>query len=102
LALPSFQHNHPQLGLAFLRKDKVDIREVEVACSIRLSKEEMQRVGWKITRSRPEFFQDDVYPPSVIVEASLLNSSEWLMGKDATFIPRKSLQPEGMTACEWS
>lgn len=100
LALSAFQHNHPQLGLAFLRKDCVNVREVEVDCSIRLCKEELQRVTWKITRSRPEYFQDDIYQPSAIVERPLIDCEQWLEGKDAPPASRKSLQPEGMMPCE--
>jgi coronin-7 len=100
LALTAFQHNHPQLGLAFMRKDCVNVREVEVASSIRLCKDESQKVAWSITRSRPEFFQDDIYRPTIIIEKPLLKIDEWLAGKDAHNLPRKSLQPEGMLPCK--
>ena len=101
LPLPAFQHAQPQLGLAFLPKNCVNVREVELGCSVRLCKEELQRVGWKITRSRPEFFQDDVYPPTAIVEQPLLSADEWVAGQDARHVPRKSLQPEGMVPREY-
>ncbi|UZJ52545.1 hypothetical protein CBS101457_001865 [Exobasidium rhododendri] len=98
LALPAFQHSQPQLGLAFLRKDCVKVKEVEIDCSIRLCKEELQRVGWRITRSRPEYFQDDVYPASALVQTPLLEADEWMKGRDAAPVTKTSLQPEGMIA----
>lgn len=100
LALTAFQHNHPQLGLAFMRKDCVNVREVEVASSVRLCREELQKVAWSITRSRPEYFQDDIYKPAVVIEKPLIGIDEWKSGTDAQNIPRKSLQPEGMLPCE--
>jgi coronin-7 len=100
LALTAFQHNHPQLGVAFMRKDCVNVREVEIASSVRLCKDEVQKVAWSITRSRPEYFQDDIYKPAVVIDKPLISIEEWKSGKDAQDIPRKSLQPEGMQPCE--
>ncbi|MCO5598739.1 hypothetical protein L7F22_052837 [Adiantum nelumboides] len=97
--LPSFQHANPQLGITFLPKDVLDVRNVEVASALRLSKSDVQRVSWNVPRSRPEFFQDDVYPPTVLIRQPILDVESWLSGKDVEQpIPRTSLQPEGMVA----
>ncbi|PWN35471.1 DUF1900-domain-containing protein [Meira miltonrushii] len=97
--LPSFQHANPQLGVTFLPKDMLDVRNVEVASAFRVCKSDLQRVSWNVPRSRPEFFQDDVYPPTVLIRQPLLDIESWLSGQDvAQPVPRTSLQPENMTA----
>lgn len=100
--LPAFQHAQPQVGLAFLPKDSVDVRNVEIGKAIRLSKTEMQHVAWNVPRSRPEFFQDDVYPPTVLARQPLLDIATWLRGRDVRAVPRESLQPEGMVSRAYS
>lgn len=97
--LPSFQHANPQLGITFLPKDVLDVRNVEVASAFRVCKSDLQRVSWLLPRSRPEFFQDDVYPPTILIRQPLLDSESWLSGQDVEQpVPRRSLQPEDMTA----
>ncbi|KAK0556504.1 hypothetical protein OC846_001071 [Tilletia horrida] len=97
-ALPSFGHASPQQALAFLTKRQVDVKAVEVAAAYLLSsKGEIQRVGWKITRARPEFFQDDIYPDTEAVEeAAQLGPTEWLTGRNAESRRKISLQPNGL------
>ncbi|CEH13399.1 Tumor-specific antigen (contains WD repeats) [Ceraceosorus bombacis] len=96
--LPAFQHSQPQLGLAFLPKTSVDVRSVEIASAVRLSRTELQRVSWRVPRARVEFFQDDVFVPTRDEAVSLLTAKEWLEGQDAlvnhTLI---DLKPSDMT-----
>ncbi|PWN30480.1 DUF1900-domain-containing protein [Jaminaea rosea] len=94
----AFQHSHPQIGVSFLPKRYADVREVEVAVSYRLSKNnEVQRVGWRVERKRKEFFQDDVFPPTVDVEQPLLSAAEWAEGREPPASrPVIDLCPAGM------
>ena len=51
-SLAPFQHQQPQLGIAFLEKAAVDPKKVEVAVGYRLEKTEIRRVSWTIPRLR--------------------------------------------------
>ncbi|KAE8215228.1 hypothetical protein CF327_g1447 [Tilletia walkeri] len=98
-ALPSFGHANPQQALVFLSKRQVDVANVEVAAAYLLSaKGEIQRVAWSITRARPEFFQDDIYVDTEVVEEpSSTDPSTWLNSSQASSSRQKvSLCPEGM------
>ncbi|KAL9937528.1 hypothetical protein V8E36_003937 [Tilletia maclaganii] len=101
LALPAFGHSNPQQALAFLTKRQVDVANVEVAAAYLLSaKGEIQRVGWSITRARPEFFQDDIFVDTEAVEEPLdgVDGSAWLSGSTSLAGGRRkvSLRPASM------
>lgn len=98
--LPAFQHSQPQVGVSFLPKRYVNVRDVEVGVCFRLSKNnEIQRVSWQVARKRKEFFQDDVFVPTVDVETPLLSADDWQRQTQAISEPRRiDLQPANMTA----
>ncbi|MCJ8739482.1 hypothetical protein PDJAM_G00047780, partial [Pangasius djambal] len=92
----SFHSSEPHKGLCFLPKTVCDVRDVEVARAVRLSKTTIEPVAFKVPRVRKEFFQDDVFPETAVWWESTLSAAAWLSGSDRQH--RKiSLQPKDMT-----
>jgi coronin-7 len=81
-------------GHAFVHKTSVDVKKVEVARSLKLSKDKIIPISWTLPRKRLEFFQDDIFPPTRSV-APVMSLSEWMSGenKEPELV---SLQPSGM------
>lgn len=97
--LPAFQHGQPQLGVSLLPKRYCDVREVEVDLCYRLSRNnEIQRISWRVERKRKEFFQDDVFSPTLDTETPALSAQEWLDGQEVPTSERRriDLRPAGM------
>lgn len=86
-------------GLAFRPKlASVQIKEVQVAMSYKLSMDTIIPMTWTIPRKRLEFFQDDIFLPTWDGKA-LCDSKAWFggeipQGKDVTLV---SLCPSDMT-----
>ncbi|KAI8064725.1 hypothetical protein BC940DRAFT_90171 [Gongronella butleri] len=85
-----------QQGFAFLPKQMADIKEVELQKYYRLTPNAIELVGARIPRARPEFFQDDIFVPTLDTTTPALDAAAWCKGDD-TPLNRISLQPEGMT-----
>ncbi|WVQ70262.1 uncharacterized protein L199_008488 [Kwoniella botswanensis] len=95
IKLPSFTASSPQLGLVFLPKRMVDVKKVEVAKCLRLTGKTLEEVSFSIPRNKPDFFQDDIYIPTIDVESYVISAPEWLEGKNVP--PRKiDLKPDDM------
>ncbi|CAO1629952.1 unnamed protein product [Sympodiomycopsis kandeliae] len=96
--LPSFQHSTPQIGISFLPKRYVNVKEVEVSLGYRLTKSnEIQKVSWKVQRKRMEYFQNDVYPATIDVETPLFDSfNTWSSHTGETSQQYLNLQPKEM------
>ncbi|WWC85325.1 uncharacterized protein L201_000187 [Kwoniella dendrophila CBS 6074] len=93
--LPSYTAGQPQVGLVFLPKRLIDVRKVEIAKCLRLTAKTMEEVTFTIPRNKPEFFQDDIYVPTIDVEKYVTTAPEWLQGENT--LPSKiDLRPEGM------
>ncbi|WRT66968.1 uncharacterized protein IL334_003933 [Kwoniella shivajii] len=95
--LPSYTAGSPQLGLVFLPKRTVDVKKVEIAKCLRLTAKTMEVVSFSIPRNKPEFFQDDIYVPTLDVESYANTAQEWLNGQNKA-VPTVELRPEGMEA----
>lgn len=100
--LPAFQHGTPQIGLSFLPKRYVNVRDVEVAIAYRLARNnEIQRVSWKVERKRKEFFQDDVFPPTRDVESAVYSAVQgWFNASSPSplsSLPHLDLRPHDMS-----
>ncbi|KAK3552873.1 hypothetical protein QTP86_024776 [Hemibagrus guttatus] len=92
----SFHSSEPHKALCFLQKTACDIRDVEVARAVRLSKTTIEPVAFKVPRVRKEFFQDDLFPETAVLWESALSAAAWLAGSNGQH--RKiSLQPKDMT-----
>ena len=94
--LPSFTSGSPQLGVAFFPKAIMDVKKVEVARALRLNAKSLEDVSFTIPRNKPDFFQDDVYVPTLDRDVSSITAAEWLDGTNPT-LKYKSLRPNDMT-----
>ena len=84
----------PQADVSYLPKSQVDVKECEMVRMIKLTNDSIEPVQFKVPRTRKEFFQDDIFPPSRQTEP-VLSTSEWFSFKEAT--PSLiSYRPEGM------
>ncbi|MBN3305097.1 CORO7 protein, partial [Amia calva] len=96
LECSSFNSSDPHKGFAFLPKTECDVRDVEFARALRLSKTSIEPVAFRVPRVKKEFFQDDVFPETAVWWESALSASSWLSGSDGQH--RKiSLRPKDMT-----
>lgn len=97
--LPVFTAGSPQLGIAFLPKQEVDVKKVEVTKALRLTARTIEEVSFTIPRNKPQFFQDDIYVPTMNTATATTTAAEWLAGKRAA-PAYVSLQPDDMTPRE--
>lgn len=95
IRLPSFEHGTLQTGWAFLTKHAVDVRKVEIAKAYRLTPSSVQLVTFSIPRAKEQFFQDDIYVPTLDLRKPLQTAQEWQSGKDPS-LPFLDLRPSDM------
>ncbi|XP_041085004.1 coronin-7-like [Polyodon spathula] len=96
LECSSFNSSDPHKAFSFLPKSECDVREVEFAKALRLSKTSIEPVVFRAPRVRKEYFQDDLFPETAVWWEPALSASAWLSGSNGQH--RKiSLQPKGMT-----
>ncbi|XP_054861303.1 coronin-7-like isoform X1 [Amphiprion ocellaris] len=91
----SFNSPEPHKGLAFLPKTECNVREVEVAVALMLTKTSIEPVAFRVPRVKKEFFQDDVYSDTVVWWEPALTASSWLAGSNGQH-NKMSLKPEDM------
>jgi len=53
-----------QVGIAFLHKTMCDVRDVEIARVLKLTLNSVQPIKIKVPRTKMDYFQDDIYPPT--------------------------------------
>ncbi|KAI8329747.1 hypothetical protein BC941DRAFT_442318 [Chlamydoabsidia padenii] len=85
-----------QQGFAFLPKRHCNVKELEIDKFYRLTSTTIEPVGIHVPRARPEFFQDDIFIPTLDVEHSTHDATDWIQGKDKS-LERISMQPQDMT-----
>ncbi|XP_077590419.1 coronin-7-like isoform X1 [Stigmatopora nigra] len=91
----SFNNPEPHKGLAFLPKSECNVREVEMAAALMLSKTAVEPVVFKVPRVKKEFFQDNLYPETAVTWEAASSAAAWLRGEDSRH--RKiSLRPSDM------
>uniref|UniRef100_A0A669EMK9 Coronin n=1 Tax=Oreochromis niloticus TaxID=8128 RepID=A0A669EMK9_ORENI len=83
-------------GLAFLPKTECNVRDVEVAVGLMLTKTTIEPVAFKVPRVKKEFFQDDVYSDTAVWWEPALTGSAWLSGSNGLH-KKISLKPKDMT-----
>ena len=77
----------------------MDVKKVEVAKALRMTARSLEDVSFTIPRNKAEFFQDDIYLPTLDTYRSSTTASKWLDGDNAP-LQRVSLRPNGMTLCK--
>lgn len=81
--LPSFEHGALQISFSFRPKQTVDVRKVEILGCLRMTSSSVQNVSFVIPRARMEFFQDDIFVPTLErLQPAELSVDDWLSGKD--------------------
>eukprot|EP00019_Armaparvus_languidus_P001439 CAMPEP_0168598580 /NCGR_PEP_ID=MMETSP0420-20121227/11498_1 /TAXON_ID=498008 /ORGANISM="Pessonella sp." /LENGTH=871 /DNA_ID=CAMNT_0008635957 /DNA_START=159 /DNA_END=2774 /DNA_ORIENTATION=+ len=94
--LTQFSGGEPAVGVAALPKSVVDVRGVELRRFVKLtSTGRVVPIRFFVPRTRVEFFQDDIYPPTRASEPGL-TGPQWLSGDNAD-PPLFDLQPSDMT-----
>lgn len=92
----SFTSSEPYKGFAFLRKTECNVRDVEIAVGLMLTKTAIEPVAFKVPRVKKEFFQDDLYSDTVVWWEPALTASAWLSGSNGQH-KKISLKPKDMT-----
>lgn len=101
--LPRFEHGTLQLSFAFLPKQTVNVKEVDIAHAYRLTSNSVIYVRFSIPRAKMDYFQDDIYKGEVTREMmepdTSLSTEVWMSGKDPVerFV---NITPEGIPLCE--
>ena len=94
-SLATFPLSSQNQELFFFPKVVCQVRECEVVRGLRLTHSSLEGFGFKVPRVRTEFFQDDLFPETVLTWEPVLTADEYLSGKQLE-IPKIPLQPEGM------
>ncbi|KXS21606.1 DUF1900-domain-containing protein [Gonapodya prolifera JEL478] len=84
-----------QQGFALCGKAECDVKAIEVAKAWRLTTSSIELVSFTVPRTRPELFQDDLFPPTTDRSGTSLTASAWLAGSNAS-LPKVSLKPADM------
>jgi len=92
--LTEYSSQVPQMGIALFPKQVCDVKQVEIARFLKVSDTTAEPIQCTVPRTRMEFFQDDIYPPTRVL-APTYSSEEWLAGgkRDPAL---ESLRPQGM------
>jgi hypothetical protein len=86
----------PQRGIAWLPKRAVDVRQVEIRRFLKLTTDGIAPISVIVPRNRPEFFQDDIFPPTRAPQASA-TCEQWWTGAVKLTPKLVSLKPADMT-----
>ncbi|XP_029015319.1 coronin-7-like isoform X1 [Betta splendens] len=92
----SFNSPEPHKGLVFLPKTECNVRDVEVAVGLMLTKASIEPVAFRVPRVKKEFFQDDIYTDTAVWWEPALTASAWLSGINGKH-KKISLKPKDMT-----
>nr|KAJ3422774.1 Coronin-7 [Polyrhizophydium stewartii] len=84
-----------QTALAFLPKRYCRVREIEVLCAVRLAASAIERISFTVPRLQKDFFQDDIFVPTVDVETPAVSAEDWAKGVDGE-VKRIDLRPADM------
>nr|XP_027194934.1 coronin-B-like isoform X1 [Dermatophagoides pteronyssinus] len=71
-----FPTNH--LAIDFLPRKQCCVRNCEIAIGIRMFMNGFERFRYRVPRNHPEYFHDEIYPPTADYSKPLFTSSKWL------------------------
>ncbi|KAJ3272939.1 Coronin-7 [Terramyces sp. JEL0728] len=82
------------VAIANMPKSGIDVAIVEIFKAYRLTQTSITQLSFTVPRLRKEYFQDDIFPPTLDYSASI-SVAEWLQGK---LVPDKKINlcPSGM------
>jgi len=92
--LTEYSSGSPQMGVATLPKQSLDIRGCEIARFIKVSDTLAEPIQMTVPRTRMEYFQDDIFPPTRAL-TPVYSASEFLSGAAPRDPTLESLQPAG-------
>ncbi|KAI8091710.1 hypothetical protein BDF21DRAFT_376539 [Thamnidium elegans] len=96
VAVAKIESSSLQQGFAFLPKRVCDVKSIEIDKFYRLTPTNIEVVGVRVPRARPEYFQDDIFVPTPDVEHSAQGADSWFKGENKQ-LELISLQPKDMT-----
>jgi len=86
--LTEYKTNVMQVGIAFLHKSLCDVKEVEIARVLKLTLNSVVPIKIKVPRTKMDYFQDDIYPPTRALEPTM-NIDQFLSSDNV--LPPKTL-----------
>lgn len=69
-------------AVSYLPKRVCDVRKVEVARALGLTKNSVEAISFTVPRVKLEYFQDDLFPDTRVTWEATLTADDWLAGKD--------------------
>ncbi|OTF80445.1 Coronin-like protein, partial [Euroglyphus maynei] len=96
-----FPSNH--LAIDFLPRTQCCVRNCEIAIGIRMFTNGFEKFRYRVPRNHPEYFHDEIYPPTADYSKPLFTSEQWLnqLGKNREQLsmakyPLINLKPDDM------
>jgi len=95
LPLSPFAAPNSHQAIAFVSKNAVNVRKVEFARGARLMLSEVENMTFTVPRVKMDYFQNDLFPPSLMTWESSASANEWFQNGH---ISRKflALKPDDM------
>jgi len=79
--LTSYESNVPANGIALLPKKSCNVKECEIASWLKLTLDFVEPLHLCVPRTKMEFFQDDLFPPTRDTSVPVLTADQWFGGK---------------------
>lgn len=96
LPLPSYAAGKaPHQAMGFLSKRNLNVSTVEFAKACRLTSTSIEPVSFTVPRVKMEYFQDDIFPETLVTWQPLFTAEEWISGVERN-LKTVSLCPPGM------
>ena len=70
------------VGMSFLPKNILDVKNVEFARAFRLTNTTIEPISFTVPRVKTEFFQSDIFPETRVLWTPVLTAQEWLQGSN--------------------
>ncbi|EDO49756.1 predicted protein [Nematostella vectensis] len=93
--LTHYRVTDPFQAIAFFDKRVCDVKKVEFARAIKLTKTNLEKIMFQVPRIKKEYFQDDLFPETRAKWEAAVACEEWLAGQDGEQ-SRISLRPPNM------
>lgn len=69
-------------GFGLLPKTECDVKAVEFARMLRLTRSTIEPIPITVPRRKMEYFQDDIFPPTKVTWESSMTAQEWEEGRN--------------------
>ena len=75
----------PSYSLGFLPKQYCNADDIEILAGFRLCATFIEKISIKVPRLKKEFFQDDIFKPTLDVETPCLSIKAWFNNQEPAF-----------------